>query len=232
MVDFIVCFIDVDFIIWVFWLSCWAAAAIVKRKPASNVAMVLFILPPSGLRAGHHAGMAAAFSRIRMHANRKMIKVLLSLFLMSIAAPAFSQAVISKGLSVNGVKLGASYQSVVTKFGKPVNDVTDRKINECTGTRLRTITYPGLKVELDDGSGKFTVFGYEITSARYDVSGVKVGDPAAAVLKLFGTRGRTVEKQKGGEVWFYEMSEENPGGSSFYFTSGRLTKMQTTYQMC
>ena len=160
------------------------------------------------------------------------MKLLLPILILLFAAPAFSQFPITDGLRVNGIRLGAAYQAVVRKFGKPVRESTTKTVNECTGTHIRTMNYAGLKIELDDAAGGFKVFSFEITTNNYDVSGIMVGASPAAVLKRFGTRQRTVEKQKSGPVWSYTMTEDNPGGSTFYFQNGKLFKIQTTYEMC
>ena len=160
------------------------------------------------------------------------MKLLLPILILLFAAPAFSQFPVTDGLQVDGVRLGAAYQAVIRKFGKPVRESTTKTVNECTGTHIRTVNYPGLKIELDDAAGGFKAFSFEITSDNHDVSGIKIGASTAAVQKRFGTRQRTVEKQKTGLVWFYTMTEDNPGGSTFYFQNGKLLKIQTTYEMC
>lgn len=149
-----------------------------------------------------------------------------------LAASVSGQVSLDGGLQVNGIGLGADHKAVIKKFGKPSSDTTARQINECTGTHIRTVRFPGLKIELDDAAGGFKVFSFEITSGTYDVSGVKIGDAAATVEKRFGKRGRTTQKEKNGPVWLYPMSDDNPGASVFYFQNGKLNKIQTTYEMC
>lgn len=148
------------------------------------------------------------------------------------AASAFGQMSLADGLRVNGVGLGAEFRTVVGTFGKPVRESTSKKPDECTGSRIKTLNYPGLKIELDDAGDGFKVFAFEVTSASYEVTGVRVGDSPSTVGKRFGTRGRSVERRKAGPMWFYDMSQENPGGSTFYFSAGRVVKIQSTYQMC
>jgi hypothetical protein len=156
-----------------------------------------------------------------------------AIVLVFLAASSLCQNSIREGLKVNGLALGATYAATVKAFGKPLRDVTSRRIDECIGSRTRTLTYPGLKVELVEGErNAFTVFGFEVTSAKWDVSGIKIGDPSAVIQKRFGTTGRTVDKDRNGPIWFYEMTDENPGGSNFYFRNGKLIKVNTGFEMC
>ena len=150
------------------------------------------------------------------------------------ATTTFSQTSIRDGLKVNGLALGSTYAATVQKLGKPTSDVTTRKTDECTGSRTRILTYPGLKVELIEGDRKndFTIFSFDVTSGAWNVSGVKIGDTPEAIEKLFGKSGRTIEKERTGPRWFYEMKEEAPGGSNFYFRGGKVFRISSTYEMC
>ena len=154
------------------------------------------------------------------------------LIILLFAFAGYSQSPLVEGLKVNGVGLGAKQQDVVKKLGKPARIVTSKKLDECIGSYIRTLTYPGLKLELDDAGGGYTVFSMEITSGNWDLAGARLGDTTAAVQKRFGTRGRTVEKHESGPFWFYDMTEDNPGGTSFYFRQGKLVKVVSTYTMC
>ena len=154
------------------------------------------------------------------------------LVVLLLACAAHSQSQLVEGIKVNGIGLGSKQQDVVKKLGKPAGIVTSKKMDECIGSYIRTITYPGLKLELDDAGGSYTVFSMEITSGNWDLSGAKLGDTTAAVQKRFGTRGRTVERHASGPFWFYDMTEDNPGGTSFYFRQGKLIKVVSTFTMC
>lgn len=163
------------------------------------------------------------------------MKLALSLVLtILLSTAAFSQTSIREGLKVNGLALGATYAATVRKLGKPTRDVTTRTPDECTGSRTRTLTYPGLKVELIEGERKndFTVFSFDVTSAKWDVSGVKIGDTPATIEKLFGKTGRTVARERAGPRWFYEMTDDDPGGSNLYFKNGKVIEISSTYEMC
>jgi hypothetical protein len=157
----------------------------------------------------------------------KNMKTIVSILVFAIST--FAQVSLLEGPKVNGLGLSATYKEVVAKFGKPT---TDRiyKVNECIGDRTRTLRYPGLMIEMDEQSGTFHVFSFEITSPKYDVSGVKIGDTPATVQRRFGTKKRTVENP--GPLWYYEMPDENPGSTNFHFRRGKLVKIQATYMMC
>jgi hypothetical protein len=150
-------------------------------------------------------------------------------FILLFTASSFAQVSLLEGPKVNGIGLSSTYKQVIAKFGKPTSDRVD-KVNECIGDRTRTLKYPGMTIELDEQSRVFHVFSFEITSAKYDVSGVKIGDDVGVVQTRFGTKKRTVENP--GPRWFYDMTDESPGSTNFYFRSGKLVKIQTTYMMC
>ena len=161
----------------------------------------------------------------------KILSLAIALFVLSV--PSLSQNSIRDGLRVNGLALGATYSATVKAFGKPLRDVTSRRIDECIGSRTRTLTYPGLKVELVEGErNAFTVFGFEVTSAKWNVSGIRIGETSSRIEKLFGTTGRMVDKDKNGPIWFYEMTDESPGSTNFYFRAGKLIKVNTGFEMC
>src|SRR5438128_7549600 len=134
------------------------------------------------------------------------IKLILSIMLAIVfGASVYTQSSIPNGLNVNRLPLGAKYGDVIKKLGKPTREVTSRKISECIGSRTRTVNYPGLTIELVEGDNNiFTVYAFEIRSGNWNVSGTKIGDTSANVERLFGTRGRTVEKSKIGQQWAYD----------------------------
>ena len=161
-----------------------------------------------------------------------MVK-LLPILVLIFAASGFAQSSLPSGPKVNGVGLDATYAEVVRKLGKPTRQVTDKNLDECTGSHIRTLYYPGLKIELFDAEKNvYKVFSFEITSAKWDVSGSKLGDSSAKVQKLFGTRGRSSEKDGAETIWYYEMNEDAPGLSNFHFRNGKLSKVQFGYTMC
>ena len=161
------------------------------------------------------------------------MKKLLTLFLLVFAGSAYSQSSLPEGPKVNGIGLGAKYAEVVRKLGKPTREVTNRNVDECIGSRIRTLYYPGLKLEFfDETRNVYTVFSAEITSPKWQISGTKIGDASASVQKLFGTNGRTTAKEGAEVIWYYDMNEDAPGSSNFHFRNGRLIKVVFGYTMC
>ena len=161
------------------------------------------------------------------------MKKLLGILFLALAGSAYAQSSLPEGPKVNGIGLGAKYADAVRTLGKPTRDITNRTVDECSGSRIRVLHYPGLKVELFDAvRNQYTVFAFEVTSPKWSVSGTKVGDTTAAVQRLFGTNGRTVEKEGAETVWYYEMSEAAPGSSNFHFRNGKLSKIYFGYTMC
>jgi len=159
------------------------------------------------------------------------MRTLFIFVLLVFSVSVFGQKAPTDGLKVNGVGLGAAYKSVVAKFGKPIKEKI-QKGDECVPDRRKILNYPGLMFELIENEGKnFTVISFEATSAKYDVSGVKVGDTQVAVSRRFGKR--TMEDTVSGQkVWYYEMTPDLPGNSNFFFRAGKITKIQSAYEMC
>ena len=114
------------------------------------------------------------------------MKYCFAVILLLLVTSAYSQVSLSQGPKVNGITLGATREEVVKKFGKPVSE-TKRKADECVGGTEVTLSYPGLKFRLwddPDNPRKFTVGEFEVTSAKWDVSGVRVGRQRARGQKV------------------------------------------------
>jgi hypothetical protein len=182
-------------------------------------------------RAYFLTGIAAESYYFRINSSQYLMKLFIPIIIFVFALPAAAQVSLRNGPAVNGVSLGATYKAMIAKFGKPLREKTN-KMDECIGDRTRTVNYPGLSFDLAESEGTFTVYGFEVTSPKYDVSGVKVGSAAASVQKRFGTHKRTVETVKSGPHWFYDMTEESPGGTSFYFRNGKVLSISSNYAMC
>lgn len=162
------------------------------------------------------------------------MKLFLAIVLLSVTGTVFSQVSPKSGLNVNGVALGDTYQQVVRKLGKPVGE-KKRKADECVGGIELTLSYPGLELRLwddVDNPKKFTVGWFEVKSAKWNVSGTKVGQTNAAVRKLLG-KPAAVQTENGLNVWFYDMDEEKgPGNTSLTFRGGKVISISTIWLMC
>lgn len=157
-----------------------------------------------------------------------MKKLLLVLVIFLFAMPAHSQ--VSYVVKVNGVGLGTSYTEAIRNLGKPSKNVISDG-DECIGGKLRTLTYPGLKLEFhQDGKGTFYVGSFEVTSARWEVSGVKIGLAGPAIKRKFGKAEPGDSDVKGETVWMYGLTDEDgPGNLNFYFRNGKLVRISTFY---
>lgn len=162
------------------------------------------------------------------------MKLLLAIILLSFTGTALSQVSTAEGLKVNGVAMGDSYQQVVRKLGKPTRQ-SKRTADECVGGTQMTLSYPGLKLRLWDEADdpkKFTVGWFEVKSAKWNVSGTKVGQTSSAVRKLLG-KPATVQTENGLNVWFYDMDEEKgPGSTSLTFRGGKVVSISSMWLMC
>lgn len=162
--------------------------------------------------------------------------MIVSLIMLVSTASAAAQTSLKSGPTVNGISLGATRGQVIKKFGKPISE-TKRKADECVGGTEMTLRYPGLKFLLWDDSEdpkKFTVGMFEITSAKWESSGARVGQTSTAIKKRFGTRS-SEEKEAGTDltVWYYEMDENiSPGNTNFYFRGDKVTKIMSLWMMC
>ena len=164
------------------------------------------------------------------------MKIFLAIALLFVTGTVFSQVSTKSGLTVNGAALGDSYQQVVSKIGKPASQ-TKRQAEECVGGTEMILNYPGLKLRLwDDPENpkKFTVGWFEVKSAKWNVSGARIGSTAAAVKKLFGTRtSEEIDPQTKLRTWYYEMDENiSPGNTNFSFRAGKVVSIMSLWLMC
>ncbi len=161
--------------------------------------------------------------------------IVLIVFCMILTVASNGQTSLKEGPKINGLGLGATRQQVVAKFGKPLAE-TKKKADECVGGTEVTLQYPGLKFRLwedVDEPRRFTVGWFEVRSAQWLVSGIRVGDSAAAVRKKFGMRtSQATEKRSGFTTWYYEMDEEAPGSTNFSFRNGKLFSVTAIWLMC
>ena len=141
-------------------------------------------------------------------------------------------------LKINGsIGLDSTYAQIVKAFGKPARDGRARS-EGCIGAREKTVDYAGLSFYMMDGDSKsgktFEVKGFFVTSAKWTVSGVRIGDTQATVKAKLGSK-YTVNRRtdNGGLAWQYEMSDtDGPGTSTIIFKKGKVVEMGSAYQVC
>lgn len=153
------------------------------------------------------------------------------------AAAASSQTVNTARLKVHGIGLDSSYAVVLKALGRPAKDGKPTR-EECIGGREKTVDYAGLSLYFMDGDSRggktFEVKSFSVTSAKWLVSGVRVGDTPAMVKAKFGSR-YTVDHRtdNGGLVWQYEMNDtDGPGATAVVFKKGKIVEISTAYQVC
>jgi hypothetical protein len=154
------------------------------------------------------------------------------------AVQVFGQAVNTAKLKINGmIGLDSTYAQVVKAFGKPSKE-TKPIAEECTGGHEKSVEYAGLSFYFMDGSSRsrkvYEVMNFEVSSPKFTVSGVKVGDSEAVVKRRFG-RKFTVETDtaKGEKTWQYEIDEaEGPGWTTVTFKNGRVVSIGSAYMVC
>jgi hypothetical protein len=153
-------------------------------------------------------------------------------------ASVYAQTVNPAKVKINGViGLDSTYAQVVKAFGKPVKETKPQK-EECTGGHEKTVKYAGLEFYFMDGPSKggktFEVMTFDVTSSKYTVSGVKVGDSEAAVRRRFG-RPKSVDTDPntGEKVWHYEIGErDGPGWTTVTFKNGKVVSLGSAYTVC
>ena len=163
--------------------------------------------------------------------------IICALVVITVAATTHAQVNPAK-LKINGLAgLDSTYAQVVRAFGRPVRDGKATH-EECIGGREKTIGYVGLKLYFMDGDSRggktFEVKSYFVTSAKWTVSGVKVGDSQAVVKAKFGTK-YTVDRRTdgGGLAWHYEMDDKTgPGTTTVIFKNGKVVEIDSAFQVC
>jgi hypothetical protein len=169
----------------------------------------------------------------------KLFQILILFTLLAIAAAAASaQSVDPAPLKINGaVGLDSSYAQIVKSLGKPVKE-TKAVHEECAGGREKTVKYAGLELGFMDAASNdsktFELVSFNVSSAKYTVSGVKVGDTEATVRAKFGKK-FTIDKDaaKGETYWTYEMSDrDGPGQTTISFKNGKVNSISSSLMMC
>lgn len=153
------------------------------------------------------------------------------------AAATLAQAVNPAKLKINGVGLDSTYSQVTKALGRPAKDGRPTR-EECIGGREKTVDYAGLSLYFMDGDSRggktFEVKSFSVTSAKWVVSGVRVGDTQATVKAKFGSK-YTVDRRtdNGGLAWDYEMNDKDgPGTTTIIFKGGKVVEISSAYQVC
>jgi hypothetical protein len=163
---------------------------------------------------------------------------LLLMVVLLIAAPLFAQTVNPAKLKINGVVgLDSTYAKVINALGKPVKE-TKAQREECTGGHEKTVKYNGLEFYLMDGPSHdkktYLVMSFSVTSSKYTVSGVKLGDTESAVRTKLGRKFTTdIDLATGEKTWHFEIGErDGPGQTTVTFKNGKVVSIGSAYAVC
>lgn len=86
----------------------------------------------------------------------------------------------------------------------------------------------------DSRNGKtFEVKSFIVTSPKYSVSGIKVGDTEHNVRRRLGTKfAKSDDPATGDDIWTYDFPEQHPGSTSIYIHRGKVVKIASAHQVC
>ena len=154
-----------------------------------------------------------------------------------LAASIYAQTTNPAKLKINGIGLDSTFAQVTKALGKPKSDGKATR-EECIGGREKTTEWEGATFYFMDGDSRnkktFEVKSFEITSAKYSVSGIKVGDTEHNVRRHLGTKfTKTDDPETGTDIWTYDFPESgNPGSTSIYISRGKVTKITSAHRVC
>ena len=131
-------------------------------------------------------------------------------------------------LKVNGIGLGTSRSTVIRQLGKPLQSKRTG-VFPCGGLEM-TLRYSGLEIKLerDIESREYNVVSIEITSAKWLLSGIKIGANTKDVQSKFKNYFHKT-KESGLEGLHYGNGD---GGTSFYFRNNKLVNIHLEYNWC
>ena len=166
-----------------------------------------------------------------------MKKFLFLVLLVFLTLPVFGQRKLTEiDLRVNGIGSGTSYSTVVRKLGKPTRRKTEKikASSACSNsaeTHL-TLLYSGLEVTLlgDSRGRNLDVYSIEVTSKKWQASGVSIGANVKDVVTKFGEPNSKADIL--GETVLYYVTKENLGGVNFYFRNNKLVRVAMTETLC
>ncbi len=137
---------------------------------------------------------------------------------------------------INGVGHGSTPAVIARKLGKPrrSKDVREPGDDSCFSEAhtFRTVNYTGLELSLiGDGKGrKLRVYEIEVKSAKWLVSGIRVGADMAGVRSVLGKPREEFERDAT-TTWYYE-NKGQTADVSFEFIKGRLVRILMAESLC
>lgn len=159
----------------------------------------------------------------------------LGLVLVSVLLAAGQKKADPANMSFKGLKVGSTYAQVVKALGKPKSDgpATDEG---CIGAQEKWVKYDGAEFYMMNGDSEdrktFEVKMFIVTSNKYTVSGIRVGDDENAVRIKLG-RGYVQsddDDTEGAKVWSYEF--DAPGFTTVKFLNGKVISIGSMWLIC
>ncbi len=154
-----------------------------------------------------------------------------------LAATISAQTTSPAKLKISGIGLYSTLAQVKKALGKPKVDGKPKE-EGCIGAREKDVEYDGASFYFMDGDSKdgkiFELKAFEITSPKYVVSGIKVGDTEHNVRRRLGTKfTKSDDPETGTDIWTYDFPESgDPGSTSIYISRGKVTKITSAHQVC
>lgn len=155
-----------------------------------------------------------------------------------LAAMALGQTVNPAKLKINGkIRLDSTYAQVVSAFGRPVKETLPGP-EECTGGNEKKVEFRGLIFYFMDAASRsrktYLVMGFDVTSPKFTVSGVKMGDSEAIVRQKFGRKYTAdTDRDKGETVWRYKIGGKDGSTlTTVIFKKGKVVNIGSAYLVC
>jgi hypothetical protein len=165
------------------------------------------------------------------------LKITLVFTALIVVAPCFGQTANPAKLKFSGIGLDSTYAQVVRAIGKPASEGKATR-EECIGGREKSVKYPGLTLYFMDGDSRggktFELKSFQITSPRWVVSGIKVGDTEAVVRTKIGRKyDASTDPDTGNPMWSYDMGDrDGPGTTNVVFRNGKVIEISSAYAVC
>lgn len=153
------------------------------------------------------------------------------------AASVSAQTINPAKLKFNGIGLYSTLAQVKKALGNPKMDGKPKE-EGCIGAREKEVEYDGASFYFMDGDSKdgktFELKAFEVTSPKYVVSGIKVGDSELNVRRRLGNKfEKSEDLETGADAWTYMFPDSgDPGSTSIYISRGKVIKISSAHQVC
>jgi hypothetical protein len=134
---------------------------------------------------------------------------------------------------IKGIGIGSSNSTLFKRLGRPLSSKEGGIVPCSDGSKLLTLKYQGLVIELSNNSNErnFTVFSINVTSQNWLISGIRIGSSLNNVkAKLGQPYHQTTES--GLQGLHYNNNKGIDGAASFYFQNKKLKKVELYLNYC